>query len=298
MFTLTLALAGPDLSAIVEALRAAGVVPVAPPSMLRVDDEVLSSDSHWPDRIASSDWEVLARWDDGSWCLIAPGTIVKAERPGFAGTAESVAALLSAVPFTVASFRTLHLAWADAEGDYRAPGFGDLHWPHGWACAFRGAGHNRLVSRRWLDHGPWRVLRAPHDTTLVQFHDLEADADRALEQAKPGHALMGFAETGGYIVEDYIFTHDLSGEYEPATRTLKLLVFGREVSQGELLDACAARANQVLGPDQPIDAVAYVFAEPEAARAHLHELWLRELQCWTYEDGREVRLDDTYKPQG
>ncbi len=57
------------------------------------------------------------------------------------------------------------------------------------------------------------------------------------------------------------------------------------------------RFRQALGPDRPIDAVAYAFIFPEQAHANLHELWLREIECWTFTpEGEKVRIDDTYDP--
>jgi len=77
---------------------------------------------------------------------------------------------------------------------------------------------------------------------------------------------------------------------------LKVVVHGRAVSQCEMLDACAARVYQPLGPDKPLAQVAYVFMTEDQARAYLHELWLRGLECWAIVEGREVRLDDSYEP--
>ena len=37
------------------------------------------------------------------------------------------------------------------EEDYEKTSFGEGHLPHGWASAFKGKGHDRLVSRRWLE---------------------------------------------------------------------------------------------------------------------------------------------------
>src|SRR5690606_11851077 len=64
---------------------------------------------------------------------------------------------------------TVHLIeWDDLA--YVAPSFADMHYPHGWACAFKGPGHDRLVSRRWLEHGPWRLIRDnENDVSFVQF---------------------------------------------------------------------------------------------------------------------------------
>jgi hypothetical protein len=72
--------------------------------------------------------------------------------------------------------------------------------------------------------------------------------------------------------------------------------FGETVTEREMLDACAARFYQALGPEQPLDNVVYVFVDDEAARAHLHELWLRGLECRAFAAGVERRLDDDYQP--
>jgi hypothetical protein len=63
-----------------------------------------------------------------------------------------------------------------------------------------------------------------------------------------------------------------------------------------MLEACFVRRARRADPDKPIERVAFVFLETAAARAHLHELWLRELECWTVEDGDKRRLDLDYKP--
>jgi len=66
------------------------------------------------------------------------------------------------------------------------------------------------------------------------------------------------------------------------------------VEEGEMLEACALRLYQPI--EVPVDNVAYVFMTEEAARAHLHELWLRGLECRALIAGRETRLDNDYAP--
>jgi hypothetical protein len=79
-------------------------------------------------------------------------------------------------------------------------------------------------------------------------------------------------------------------------RLLKIVIHGRDVPQLEMLDACAARHYNILGPDKPLDNVAFVFMEESVARAHLHELWLRELECRAIIGGQEVLLNTGYNP--
>ena len=83
--------------------------------------------------------------------------------------------------------------------------------------------------------------------------------------------------------------------YVHADRTLRIVVQGREVTHEEMLFACHARQYGL--PDTgPIDAVRYVFLEERAARAHLPDLWLRELECWTLDGaGDEVRIDEDFQ---
>jgi hypothetical protein len=68
--------------------------------------------------------------------------------------------------------------------------------------------------------------------------------------------------------------------------------------QQDMRVACGLRLHHRL--TQPatdrIDHVAYVFVDQADARAHLHELWLRELECWYLDDAGKHRLDLDYHP--
>lgn len=110
--------------------------------------------------------------------------------------------------------------WGEPDRDRQClgPRFGDGHYGHGWGCAFKGDGHRNLVSRRWLEHGPWQLVRGANDVSLVLFHDLNADPATALEQAKPSHQRMGISPEGGYIQSSFVYRHDLSGMFEPSRR--------------------------------------------------------------------------------
>lgn len=297
--SLALGLMGSDLETIFRALDARRFHAGRLPSKLRVDDDKREPASDWVEKwLPRCQESIVAYWtrdDTDDFLIYRRDKIVLASFP-FPRDAGATLDLLSALPFTIASFRTIHPAWEDAEPPYMAPGFSSHHFRHGWGCAFKAEGHRRLVSRRWLDQPLWQTLRAPSDTTLVQFHDLEADAATALEQAAPGHQRMGITDTGGFIQFNYVHGHELKGFYEPAERLLKIIVHGREVSQREMLDACAARLLQSLGDAQPLERIAYVFLEEHVARAHLHELWLRELECWTIIEGDQIRLDTDYHP--
>jgi len=107
---------------------------------------------------------------------------------------------------------------------------------------------------------------------------------------------MGISSTGGFIQTGLVYCYDWEGTYLPADQVLEIVVHGREVEQREMLEACALRHYQALGEDKPLKNVRYVFMTEDQARAHLHELWLRALECWAIVGGQKVRLDADYEP--
>jgi hypothetical protein len=213
----------------------------------------------------------------------------------FDGDANDVLALIAPLPWTVVTFSSIYTDWFK---EYSPPGFANMHFSLGWGCAFKGEGHKRLTSQRILEFGPWHLIRdEENDVTLVQFHDLNADSETALEQAKPGHALMSKPFEGAFFQKDFSLAGDLDVLYEPAERKVKVIVAGRDVPISEMVDMAKARYGQLLGPEKPIDSVAYIFTESEAdARAHLHDLWLREIECWAFIDDLQTRIDLGYHP--
>jgi hypothetical protein len=232
---------------------------------------------------------------------IAAGLVVGAVAPDMFGSVDELVALLQEIPFEVCSIGTLYPdEWA-ASKERSTFGFANTHVTLGFGCAFRGPGHDRLVSRRWLEHGPWRLHRGADDLSLVQFHDLDADPLTALAQAIPGHRRMGISDQGGFIQGPsaagkgigYVAAEKLpEGLYHAEDRTLEVVVpTGRAVPQGEMQDACAYRRAKRDDRSTPIAQVAYVFMTEKEARAHLREMWLRELQVWTVEGGAKRRLD-------
>lgn len=295
--TLELGLAGPDLVTIARRLQEVFMPNAGTPDSLYVDGKKKVT-ADWLEKWSSQSPDFIrAKWGE-DWIRLDPGTIVKISVENYELEPRIVLESLSQIPFTVCSAATIFPDWVDSDtGEkYQAPSFGDMHWRHGWGCAFRGEGHKRLVSRKWLDFGPWRYLQGPGDTSLVQFHDLETDAQTALKQAQPGHERMGISPIGGYIQTNFNYSHDLNGLYYAEKRELHVVVpVNESVTQREMLDACAVRLYQTLGPAQPIDNVVYVFVE-ESARAHLHELWLRDLGCRAFIEGKEVNLSADYHP--
>jgi hypothetical protein len=224
--------------------------------------------------------------------------VVKFRINDFPTSAEAFLQIISPLHWTILSVSSIHRKWYGQEINYKSKGFANLHFSLGWSCAFKGEGHQRIVSRRYLEYGPWHVLRdEANDITLIQFHDLSADTLTALEQAKLGHKLMGDPYEGGFIQQDYtILNPDFSGLYSPTDKMLRFIINERPITRAELLDACATRLWQLLGEDKPIERIGYVFIQESEARQNLHELWLREIECWTYLDGVETRIDEDYSP--
>ncbi len=266
--------------------------------------------SDWIERwVPTYTHEVTAYWGDGFKGEYEEGflgfhryyrdntQVVKVNINDYPRSVEAVLEMLSPLPWRIATFRSINLDWFTPKIDYRPPNFCNSHYAHGWGCAFKGAGHDHLVSRRWLEYGPWRLLRdEANDISLVQFHDLEADAVTALSQAKPGHKRMGVDDTGGFINTKFVYKTDIRGLYSSDNHQLTIVNTDRPVTQREMLDLCAARYQQTLGPEQPIDSVRYVFLFGEQGYDYLQELWLREIECWAIIKGVEVRLDADYRP--
>jgi hypothetical protein len=305
MSNLIASLSGPGFREAAAVIATRGEFNVSPPLSLWIDDEEHQASSEWKLLVsaAKSSW---ARWNDSGakqfhHLSIKPGSeLVTFSVPDGFSTFDQALEILEPIPFELCALGAAFFdEWIAA--DYRRWGFGRSMIDHGWGCLFRGAGHDRLVSRRWLDFGPWRVLRRPNDTTFIQFHDLAiTDPAEAYEQAKVGHERMGNAAAGGYIPWhiDGLLKGAGQGIYTPEERLLEVVVgFGNEVKQSEMLCNAALRLHhRTARTSTPVERVAYVFVDEPDARAHLHELWLRELECWVVDDKGKRRLDLDYHP--
>jgi hypothetical protein len=237
-------------------------------------------------------WRPEVEFDQPMQIDLAPGSEnVMFAIPHRFATLPDALAILEPLPFETVSLGKIFNAGEWNSRTRRLWGFSRSHLVHGWGCAFRGAGHDRLVSRRWLDFGPWRVTRRPNDTTFIQFHDLAiTDPDEAYAQAKIGHERMGISQIGGFIqrIDHEGIAALVQGVYRP----------GATVEQHAMLGACQLRLHHrrtkpIIGR---VDTIAYVFIDRADAEAHLHELWLRELECWYVDERGKHRLDADYRP--
>lgn len=229
--------------------------------------------------------------------------IIKVGKEGTQIDDRRIFTLLEDLPFAYCGAASASAEWgaAGARIDYSRCSFGDGHNEHGWMCAFKGEGHERLVSRRWLEFGPWRLIRGKNDLSFIQFHDLEVDDETALEQAIPGHQRMGYSADGGYIppvvtwsVLRDVAAGSIKGLYDASSETLIQVVAGRKVAVEEMLEAAAIKVLQPLA--KSVRQVAYVFIDEREARAHLHELWLHGLEVRAIVNGNEIRIDEDYHP--
>jgi len=271
-----------------------------PPARARIGHDKLSP-SNWRAIRTAPTWGI-ALWDlpDQQLGIRPKSDLVSFEIPDCFEQLNEVVKRISSLPFTLSAFSRL---WRDAWDldTHQRWSFGRSHVDHGWGCMFRGTGHDRLVSRRWLDFGPWRVVRLPNDTTFIQFHDLAiTDPAEAYAQAKVGHQRMGVDPIGGFIQGiDLEVISQVGGLYRAKDHTLEIVVGpGNTVRQQDMRVACGLRLHHRLTKPTTdrIDHVAYVFMDRGDAQAHLHELWLRELQCWYVDERGKHRLDVDYHP--
>lgn len=186
-------------------------------------------------------------------------------------------------------------------------GFGDGHFDHGWAVAFKGPGHHEIGHRRALAAGPWRLLRdEPNDVTFVQFCDPEADPLVRAKQAEIGRMNMGYGwipvglyfSTGTRIYpvgEDHRMLSDgITGVYDPDEHSYTI-VRPEGVSPMDLTDLGWLRFTRSEGPDR-IERVRVMFYDEALARQQHRTIWARGFETWAVVRGNRVQLDDADLP--
>jgi hypothetical protein len=302
-WNLTATISGPEVIKSLHLLHELEPYKRALPAEVRVEYEKCAVTGDWHKALMEARRHAGAYWSDHEQQVLyqPKSEMVLFSLPNAFSSIEEALTVLEPLPFEICSLGAAFFdEWIAA--DYPRWGFDRSMIDLGWGCAFRGAGHDRLASRRWLDFGPWRVVRLANDTTFIQFHDLAiTDPAEAYEQAKAGHERMGIAPTGGYIAYHLqgLLKGAGKGLYTPGERLLEVVVgFGNEVKQSEMLCNAALRLYHRAAPSStPVERVAYVFVDQSDAEAHLHELWLRELECWVVDDKGKRRLDLDYHPE-
>lgn len=287
---LQLAFIGADRRSFVERALACGLLPAEAPSSIKIDLKKVSSNKPLAE-LAATSGDLAVAWGDGARLhsnLRRDRLFV--DRSPWEVTIEGTLSLVRDLPFAACTTSPLDPSW----------------WPghdtkHGWALLLRGNGHG-LVSGRVLERGPWRRVRdEAADVTLVQLHDLSADADTALAQARPGHALLEPMWTGGHYADsEAAFRGGVATvRYEPSfydkrTRTSIVLVQEREVSRAEMGVAAATRVHQIF--PEPVEQVAFVYMDEAVARRQLPALWTYGLEVRAMTAQGERRLDGDYEP--
>lgn len=282
----------------------------SPPLSLWINNYENQVDEHWRQKLLTAESSSWARWNESEEDFHQLDITPQSDLVTFSvwnafSTAEEALSIVLPLPFELASLGSL-FSYRWLRDDLDVWGFGRSHVSHGWGALFRGAGHERLVSRRWLDFGPWLVRHLPDDTTFIQFYDLDiTDPLEAYEQAKHGHQRMGNSAIGGYIQWHLEPLLEGASErlYFPDTRTLERVVPpGDVIEPREMLCNAALRLHHRLERRAgnpvatPVDHVAYIFTDRADAQAHLHELWLREMEVWFFDGKHKHRLDLDYHP--
>lgn len=274
-----------------------GCLPDRPPDKLRIAREKVRPTADWRAAIAAlTDEAFKASWDESRRRLErgSQGVLRATLEP--AGSFTAVPSVLEGLDFDVAVAAPFFGDWFCADKDYDAPRIGSGHYALGWACAFKGAGHRAVTSRRWLEHGPWKLIRGANDLSFVRFHTLDAEPTEALAEARPGHEALADPDSGGLVHPDRDVTHDINGTYEAAGRVLKIPVLGRRVTVAEMMDVRWAERHECIRVPGPLARIAFIFPQEDEAAPHLRQLWLRGFECWVIRDGREERIDDERMP--
>lgn len=287
MARLQLTFRGSDPAVLVERALASGFLPSTPPSSIQVDQDPV--DARPLPALVQVSADLAVAWDDDARLHHnRQRDHLSLTRTRWDVTPEATLALVREWPFEACTTGTLDPTWWDG---YLAI--------HGWTFLLKGAGH-RLVSPRVIERGPWRLLRdAAAHVTLFQFHDLTADRDAALAQARPGHELLGPVWLGGhYASQPWAFRGSAAGYrptfYDRATRTSIVLVQDREVSPSEMGIAAGSRIHQIF--PEPVAQVAFVFMDEATAQRQLPALWLYGLEVRAMTAAGERRIDLDYAP--
>lgn len=293
-YALSLCLSGSRSDEILDGLISTGLFDSLPSELL-IDNEEVPAPPRWKQKLASSKVEAAAIWeedDDIKKIVVAPrpGTVTAVVPKAFA-TREEAVAIIEALPFTLCTIGTVGQKPVTTDSERFRGHLVAL----GWGCAFRGEGHDRLVSRRWLEFGPWELIRRPNDLSIVLFHELTSNMTAAKKQAAPGHVRMAGWDAGGMLGDQP--EPIKGGIYRAKQHRYEIIVDkGREVSEEEMNNARSAQANRRTGKER-IDHMAFVFIEQSDAEKHLHEMWLRDLEVWYVEEEGNHRIDDDYNPK-
>ena len=244
-------------------------------------------------QISASQYHVIVNWYEPKPCqfsLEKPDTL-RITNTFAMPDVEQVVNWLAQLPFEVCIGADIFDDWPKKKHAILFPG----QYPLGWMVAFKGVGHKYIVSPRWLDQASVRVYRKG-DLTLVQLYDLNATPEIALMQAQHNWPLFNCSVTSGFLGSYSCDPATINGQYNPEDGSLYFTVSDREITFEELKDVCYAKHFLEREDGKAINKIIYVFFAQDRAQRWLHELWIRDLECHAFIDGKEVNLTDNYQP--
>ena len=254
------------------------------PDAYALDGANLSpSDPFWlEDALQRARQSVMAAWSDGVVAGFGGDDHAWVTIPDHARDFAAIATYLASLPFDVADVSV-------DGGCTKALAIGPYKVPVGVGLAFRGTAH--VASQRFLRHGgPWRAFDRG-DVTVLQLHDLDADARTAIVQQRFALARL----SDGLLPVGAKLSHAVEGYARKDGAFEVVLGDPRRLAQARLRDLCVARRARTIG-ETSFERVRFMFPGGRVGH-HLHELWLRELEVHTIgDDGQPQRLDDAYRP--
>ncbi|MFN7897274.1 MAG: hypothetical protein ACK5Q6_14200 [Cyanobacteriota bacterium] len=283
---LQLNISGGEPRRLVECALTAGFLPATPPTRVLVDGAKVK-DARLLDELVAVNDQLSVTWgEDAILEYSRARDHMMLHRSRYEVSAEALVELLRDMPFEACTTSTLDPTWWQGHDSI-----------HGWAFALKGTGH-RLVSRRVVDRGPWRLHR-DGDLTVFQFHDLGVDEATALAQAAPGHALLAPMWLGGhYAGQSWAFksnAYDYKPQfYERETQTSVLLFHEGEAPRRTIGIAAGSRIHQLFA--EQVSQVRFVYMDEESARKQLEILWLYAIESSVMTYNGETRIDTDYVP--
>lgn len=283
---LQLNISGCEPRRLVESALTAGFLPATPPTLILIDGAKVK-DARLLDELVAVNDQLSVTWGEDAILEYSRNRDhMMLHRSRYEVSAEALVELLRNMPFEACTTSTLDPTWWQGHDSI-----------HGWAFALKGTGH-RLVSRRVVDRGPWRLHR-DGDLTVFQFHDLGVDEATALAQAAPGHALLAPMWLGGhYAGQSWAFksnAYDYKPQfYERETQTSVLLFHEGEAPRRTIGIAAGSRIHQLFA--EQVSQVRFVYMDEESARKQLEILWLYAIESYSMSGNSEIRIDTGYAP--
>jgi hypothetical protein len=156
-WNLTATISGPEVIKSLHLLHELEPYKRALPAEVRVEYEKCAVTGDWHKALMEARRHAGAYWSDHEQQVLyqPKSEMVLFSLPNAFSSIEEALTVLEPLPFEICSLGAAFFdEWIAA--DYPRWGFDRSMIDLGWGCAFRGAGHDRLASRRWLDFGPWR----------------------------------------------------------------------------------------------------------------------------------------------